>query len=84
MFHQIVISRFFHADPHGGNILISTDRRICFLDWGLVGQLATAMRYFLADLLSAIALQDAAKVVSVASRLHGPTGRSTPSRWKSK
>jgi ubiquinone biosynthesis protein len=69
VFHQIVISGFFHADPHGGNILITPDHRICLLDWGLVGQLARSMRYFLADLLSAIAMQDAAKIVSVASRL---------------
>ena len=69
VFHQIVISGFFHADPHGGNILITTDHRICLLDWGLVGQLAKSMRYFLADLLSAIAQQDAAKIVSVVSRL---------------
>ena len=69
VFHQIVISGFFHADPHGGNILITTDHRICLLDWGLVGQLARSMRYFLADLLSAIALQDAARIVSVVSRL---------------
>ena len=67
--HQIVISGFFHADPHGGNILITPDRRICLLDWGLVGQLTRYMRYFLADLLSAIASQDAAKSVWVASRL---------------
>ena len=69
IFHQIVISGFFHADPHGGNILITTDHRICLLDWGLVGQLARSMRYFLADLLSAIAQQDAAKIVNVVSRL---------------
>jgi ubiquinone biosynthesis protein len=69
VFHQIVISGFFHADPHGGNILITTDHRICLLDWGLVGQLARSMRYFLADLLSAIAQQDAAKIVKVVSRL---------------
>jgi ubiquinone biosynthesis protein len=69
VFHQIVISGFFHADPHGGNILITTDHRICLLDWGLVGQLAKSMRYFLADLLSAIAQEDAAKIVNVVSRL---------------
>jgi ubiquinone biosynthesis protein len=69
VFHQIVISGFFHADPHGGNILITTDHRICLLDWGLVGQLPKSLRYFLADLLSAIALQDAAKIVTVVSRL---------------
>jgi ubiquinone biosynthesis protein len=67
--HQIVISGFFHADPHGGNILITPDRRVCLLDWGLVGQLTRYMRCFLADLLSAIASQDAAKSVWVASRL---------------
>lgn len=69
IFHQIVIAGFFHADPHSGNILITPEGRICFLDWGLVGQLTRFMRYFLADLLSAITAQDAEKVVRVASRM---------------
>jgi ubiquinone biosynthesis protein len=69
VFHQIVISGFFHADPHGGNVLITPDHRICLLDWGLVGQLAKSMRYFLADLLSALAQEDAAKIVAVVTRL---------------
>ncbi len=65
VFHQIVISGFFHADPHGGNILITPDRRICFIDWGLAGQLTRQMRYFLADLFAAIASSDPEKVVRV-------------------
>lgn len=66
VFDQIFISGFFHADPHGGNILITPDRRICFIDWGLAGQLTREMRYFLADLFSAIASNDPEKVVRVA------------------
>lgn len=69
LFHQIVIAGFFHADPHTGNILITPNHQVCFLDWGLAGQLTRFMRYFLADLLSAITSQDAEKVVRVAARM---------------
>nr|WP_246455922.1 AarF/UbiB family protein [Ruficoccus amylovorans] len=65
IFQQIVITGFFHADPHGGNILITPERRLCFIDWGLAGQLTRQMRYFLADLFAAIASSDPEKVVRV-------------------
>lgn len=65
VFHQIVIAGFFHADPHGGNILITQDQRLCFIDWGLAGLLTREMRYFLADLFSAIASLDAEKVMRI-------------------
>lgn len=67
VFQQIVIDGFFHADPHGGNVLITDDARLCFIDWGLAGQLTREMRYFLADLFGAIASNDPEKVVRVAS-----------------
>lgn len=69
VFHQIIISGFFHADPHGGNVLITPDKKVCFLDWGLAGQLTRVMRYFLADLLAAVAAQDPEKIVRVAIRM---------------
>ena len=69
VFHQIFLSGFFHGDPHCGNVLITPDHRICFIDWGLAGQLTRAMRYFLADLFSAVASADAEKVVQVASMM---------------
>lgn len=65
VFEQIVISGFFHADPHGGNVIITDDGRLCFIDWGLAGQLTREMRYFLADLFSAIAKNDPEKVCRV-------------------
>lgn len=66
VFHQIMLAGFFHADPHTGNLLVTPDGRACFLDWGMTGQLTREMRYFLADLFSAIAASDAEKVVRIA------------------
>jgi ubiquinone biosynthesis protein len=73
IFRQILVDGLFHADPHGGNILVLPDGRVCFLDWGLVGQLTQRMRYTLIDLFAAFLQGDSAQVVRVASDL----GRST-------
>jgi ubiquinone biosynthesis protein len=69
VFEQIVVSGFFHADPHSGNILITDDHRICFLDWGQAGQITRDMRYDLADLLAGVLARDTEKVVRVAERM---------------
>ncbi len=69
VFEQIVVSGFFHADPHSGNILITDDHRICFLDWGQAGQITRDMRYDLADLLAGVLSRDTEKVVRVAERM---------------
>jgi len=69
VFHQIVGTGFFHADPHSGNMLITEEKRICFLDWGQAGQITVEMRYELADLFSAITSRDADKVIRVAERM---------------
>ncbi len=76
IFRQILVDGLFHADPHGGNILVATDGRVCFLDWGLVGQLTRRMRYTLVDLFGAFLQGDSAQVVRVATDLgRGPGGR---------
>ncbi|HVU38775.1 MAG TPA: AarF/UbiB family protein [Opitutales bacterium] len=65
-FDQIIMSGFFHADPHSGNVLVTPDARLCLIDWGQTGQLTRTMRYFLADLFSAITDDDPEKIVRVA------------------
>lgn len=64
--HQIIESGFFHADPHAGNILVTVDNRLCFLDWGMVGQVTEKMRFHLADLFSAILNRNPEKIVTAA------------------
>lgn len=68
-FSQIVITGFFHGDPHPGNLLITPDHRICFVDWGIAGQLTTRMRHSLIDLFAACAQRDAEAVTRIALRL---------------
>ncbi|MEX0325528.1 MAG: AarF/UbiB family protein [Puniceicoccaceae bacterium] len=68
-FSQIVMTGFFHGDPHPGNILVTPDGRLCLLDWGLAGQLTSRMRYALIDLFAACAKRDAAMVTRVALQL---------------
>ena len=69
VFQQIVGTGFFHSDPHSGNMLITSDRRICLLDWGQAGQITLEMRYLLADLFAGITARNAEKVIRVAERM---------------
>jgi len=69
LFHQILITGFFHADPHAGNLRLMDDGRLCLLDWGLAGQLTRRMRYGLVDLFLAFVQGDAEKVVRTAINL---------------
>jgi len=139
LFHQILVDGFFHADPHAGNLIITTaavgaslatpsgippappkpgvasdaptsppeasrknaatpatgaaaptvnrkpetgnsggeaptpDIRVCFLDWGLAGELTRRMRYTLVDLFEAFLGGDSAQVVRVALDLERTT-----------
>ncbi len=67
--HQVFISGFFHADPHAGNIFITPDGRLCFLDWGLAGNLTRRLRYAVADFWVASVEQDTERIVRIAADL---------------
>ncbi len=75
LLHQVLITGFFHADPHAGNVLVTPDGRLCFLDWGMAGNLTRRMRHALADLFLAAVEQDAERIVQIASNLGSPGGR---------
>ncbi|MFT4901794.1 MAG: ubiquinone biosynthesis protein [Lentimonas sp.] len=75
IFYQIVGTGFFHSDPHSGNMLITPDQRICFLDWGQAGQITLEMRYHLADLFAAITGRRADRVIRVAERMSSSSHR---------
>ncbi len=53
VFKQIFEHRFFHADPHPGNILITKDGKIALLDFGLTGTLDDETLDLLGELLIA-------------------------------
>ncbi|WP_246637568.1 ABC1 kinase family protein [Crassaminicella profunda] len=54
---QIFKDGFFHADPHPGNLLIH-DKKIAYIDFGMMGVLDKSTRNKLNDLLYAAATRD--------------------------
>ncbi len=62
--YQLLNSGFFHADPHPGNIAVSTDGSLIFYDFGMMGRINTNVREQLMDTLFGIAQKDADRVVS--------------------
>lgn len=52
--------RLFHADPHPGNILVTHDNQIAFLDYGMVGRLERTDVAAIGDLFRAIFREDPA------------------------
>lgn len=83
LFHQIFSAGFFHADPHSGNVLLTDDGRVCFIDWGIAGTLSRKMRYFLADIFATAAEGDAEKTLQVVLRTYPPTERTRLAKTES-
>ncbi|MDD1709959.1 MAG: AarF/ABC1/UbiB kinase family protein [Methanoregulaceae archaeon] len=51
---QIFEDGFFHGDPHPGNLLVSKDGTINFLDFGIVGIIYPERRFYFTHLFTAI------------------------------
>ena len=52
---QVLVHGVFHADPHPGNVLITSDGKIALLDIGMVARMAPAYRDRLVKLFLALA-----------------------------
>lgn len=50
----------YHADPHGGNIIIMADGRIALIDFGMVGRISPQLREAIEEILLAVINQDVA------------------------
>jgi len=53
--HHVTVEGIYHADPHRGNVLVTSDGRLVLLDFGLLGRLDDDTRRQLSLLLLAIA-----------------------------
>ena len=51
---QILVDGFFHADPHPGNVFLTTDGRIALLDLGMVARVSPRLQESLLQLLLAV------------------------------
>ena len=60
---QILEHGFFHADPHAGNILVSPEGKIIFIDFGATGTIFPSDREFLEDLIINLILKNVDQLV---------------------
>jgi ubiquinone biosynthesis protein len=56
----------FHADPHAGNLLVTDDRKLVILDWGLAGELSKQNRIAVTQILiGALTLNQRAIIAAI-------------------
>ncbi|HEY4415948.1 MAG TPA: AarF/UbiB family protein [Verrucomicrobiae bacterium] len=66
---QILVDGFFHADPHPGNVFLTTDGRLALLDLGMVGRLTAGMQETLLRLLLAVTEGNGDEAVKIVLRI---------------
>lgn len=50
-FKQVLTDGFFHADPHPGNLIVTEDNKLCYIDMGMMGILNINFKENLAELI---------------------------------
>ena len=48
---QVLVDGFFHADPHPGNLFVTRDNRLCYIDFGMMGVVNDSFRSNFAQLV---------------------------------
>ncbi len=59
---QIFDHGFFHADPHPGNLVVLPDKRLCLLDFGMMGMVLPRHQDYLGSIILGIVQNDARKI----------------------
>ncbi len=75
MMRQMVNGEIFHADPHPGNVFVSSDGRLALIDFGAVGRLNRIERSGLIDLLRGFQTEDPALLRQAALLIGKATDR---------
>jgi ubiquinone biosynthesis protein len=83
MIKQILIDRFFHGDPHPGNVLVNLDTsEIIFIDLGMMGELTREKQMALIELIWALTERDVSGLVSTFRSLSTPYKRVDEARYR--
>ena len=64
-FNQVFRDGFFHADLHPGNMFVEASGAIVVVDFGIMGRLDRATRFYLADMLLGFLTADYRRVAEV-------------------
>ena len=61
---QILLDGFFHADPHPGNMFVTKDGKVAYIDWGMVGVITEEFRGNLAQMILILLSGDSKKLIN--------------------
>lgn len=73
-YRQVFEYGFFHGDPHPGNLFVSEDNRLVYLDFGVVGTLTGAMQDTIISAFTSMVFRDAETLALTVYRA-GATGK---------
>jgi ubiquinone biosynthesis protein len=74
-YRQIFVRGVFHADPHPGNLVVSDEGVLTYLDFGLVGRVSGEMREVLVGILTGIVFLDGELLARTLYRAGSAEGR---------
>lgn len=80
-FEQLFIDGLFHADPHPGNILITSTNEIAFIDFGILGHISRTHQDRLLAILLSLSLNDPETLARQLIHLGAPSHRVQMSRF---
>src|SRR5574344_1669290 len=66
---QAIKDGYYHADPHASNIKI-IDGKICYLDFGMMGNLSTSSRYYLEECIKNIITNNYKEIAHILSLIN--------------
>ena len=66
---------FFHGDPHPGNLIVTPDGRLVYLDFGVVGSLTGAMQDTIISVFTSMVFRDAETLAMTIYRAGATRGR---------
>lgn len=66
---QILEHGFFHADPHAGNIMVTPDGRLAFIDMGAMGRIYQADQELLEQVVINIITKNTARLVALLKKM---------------
>lgn len=73
--HQLLVTGFFHADLHPGNVLLCPGNQVAFLDFGIFGLVSAEQRERMANHIEQIALGNIDESFRHYSAMFTPTAR---------
>ncbi|MGW0779898.1 ABC1 kinase family protein [Streptomyces sp. NPDC002913] len=74
MYRGYFVERFYHADPHAGNVFVAPDGQATLIDWGMVGRIDQRSSMRLLLVLMAVSQNDGHGL----ARAWVEMGRTTP------